>query len=209
MYVIELKTTHQYWKSGKFIKNLANATKYKSETAANTAIARLVKTHGRAWNLKKSDLITLNINPKGRKMKFKKGSKAARDHMAKLRAMRGKKKRTKKKATRSRTKKVATKKRATNPRRKVSRVGRARTKRYLVFKCKGNEVYFLALTTEGKLRWTLTRGDTVQFESSAAATRVAKGLPARFVPSAWKVGVVDTNADIPSIIDHCHNRGKD
>lgn len=142
--------------------------------------------------------------------RFKKGSKAAKDYMAKLRAKRGKKKRAKKARRRAAPRHKVTKKRATNPHRKVGRVGSRKSKRYLIFKCKGNEVYFLALTTEGKLRWTLTKGDTVQFESSAQATKVAKGLPASKIGSgAWKLGVVDTNADIPSIIEHCAGRGKD
>lgn len=113
--------------------------------------------------------------------------------------MRGKKK-TKKKATR---RKVATKKRAANP-----RARRTGPSYYQIFKCHGtnaNMIHFLAMTTDGKIRWTSTRGDTVRWQSKAEATKIAKRLAKGRRLSGYHVGVVGSSTGIGTIATECRN----
>ena len=98
-YVVELRSTHQYWKSGKFVKNLSDATKYKNEVAANRAIGTLLKKYAKPWGLDADDLMTVKINPSKRKSTVKKRRTPAQIAATKKLVAYNKKKRPSKKRT--------------------------------------------------------------------------------------------------------------
>jgi hypothetical protein len=157
----------------------------------------------------------LLTNPKGRKkMAKKKRSKKqlANDkrlgRMAKARAKKkyggkvAKRKRAAGRKKYTRTKRVAKTRR--NPKRKTPIFAH---RMWNIFKCRGNSVHFLALNTEGKIRWTLTRGDTVTWKMKSIAEKVAKKLAGNRKYSNFQIGLANQNQSVPQIAAAC-KKGK-
>lgn len=81
---------------------------------------------------------------------------------------------------------------------------------YNIFKCKGNEVYFLrgfsyegTRKAGGNPRWSLTRGDAAKYRYEHEAKSVATWAFVR----GWQIGVVEKGTRITEIIAAC-KRGK-
>jgi hypothetical protein len=83
------------------------------------------------------------------------------------------------------------KRRSKNPRKAAPRV-------YVVFKAKGHDVRFLTMRGP-QVGWTLTRGDTVQWQDKKRAFRVAQYLSRKGSPD-WRFGVSRRDAHIDSIV---------
>lgn len=130
---------------------------------------------------------------KGNPMKLKKGSKAAKDRMAELRAMQGKKRRKKT------TKKRATKR---NPAKVTTRAATKRTSFFFVAKCKGADIWYLALMGSGKFRWYPTRGDALRFPTQKVAERVAS-MVAKRLPPEWSVFVAPDRMTFNALLKAC------
>ena len=81
--------------------------------------------------------------------------------------------------------------RAVNPRRTSA------PRIYVVFKAKGHDVRFLTMRGP-QVGWTLTRGDTVQWQDKKRAFRVAQYL-ARKGGSEWQYGVTRRDANVATI----------
>ena len=73
---------------------------------------------------------------------------------------------------------------------------------YQIFKCKGNEIYWLRGFTADKSepRFTLTRGDAARYESQKQAKFIAETMRNL---QGWKVGVVKKGQSLQSIRDAC------
>lgn len=136
---------------------------------------------------------------KGNPTKKKTARRKKRRTPAQIRATKklvalNRKKRGKKKATRRKT--TARKR---NPRRPVTSASRW----YQIFKCKGNSVHFAAMSTDGKLRWTLTRRDTVRFASKAEAAKIARRLAKSRKAAGFYLGVAAHNTSTAAIVSEC------
>lgn len=129
-----------------------------------------------------------------KKARFKKGSKAAKDYMAKIRAKRGKKTR------RKTTKKTVT--RVKNPAKVKTRKATARSSFFFVFKCKGYDVWYLSMMASGKFRWFPTRGDALRFPTQKLAARVA-GMLAKRLSEDWLVYVAPDRMTHSAIVKQC------
>jgi hypothetical protein len=149
-------------------------------------------------------------NPKRRKTMRKKKRSAkqlANDRrlgrMAKARAKKKRggrrKKNTHKKTWRRSTPKKVARRRANPKAKRKTTAGRW----YQIFKCKGASVHFLALTTAGKIRWTLTRGDTVRWSSKSEATKIARRIAKSRKLSGFYIGVAGSNTSASAIVTEC------
>lgn len=212
-------------KKGRPKKELVNLTKHAAHRAAR-AYSKAFGSGAHAWQeiFSDSDLnkaakylydsweeeSDVKRNPKRKKTMRKKKRSAkqlANDRrlgrMAKARAKAKRGGRRKKTVRKKNThRKIARKKNVHATRRKkVRRTSAGRW--YQIFKCKGSSVHFLALTTLGKLRWTLTRGDTIRWSSKSEATKIAKRLARGRTLSGFHVGVAASSDSASTIAAFC------
>ena len=72
-----------------------------------------------------------------------------------------------------------------------------------IFKCKGNEVYWLKGFAIDKPRWTLTRGDAARYQYDHEARKIAEYA---YKPG-WQIGAAEKGSRVADIIKSC-KKGK-
>jgi hypothetical protein len=138
-------------------------------------------------------------NPKGkRKMAKKKRSakQLANDkRLGRMAKARAKKKRggRRKVAKRKVTKRRVVRKR--NPKRTT----RTKSRLQIVFKCKGNAIYFLTLRA-AKIGWTKTKGDAIFFNTKAQARHTAQNVT---VPRDWSLAIAPSHLPAAGLVADC------
>jgi hypothetical protein len=68
-----------------------------------------------------------------------------------------------------------------------------------IFKCKGNEVYWLKGFAIDKPRWTLTRGDAARYQYDHQARKIAEYA---YKPG-WQIGAAEKGSRVADIIKSC------
>ncbi len=113
--------------------------------------------------------------------------------MAKARAKKKRGGRRKKVAKRKVTKRRVVRKR--NPKRTT----RAKSHLQIIFKCKGNAIYFLTLRA-AKLGWTKTKSDAIFFSTKAQARHTAQNVT---VPRDWSLAIAPSNLPAAGLVADC------
>jgi hypothetical protein len=139
-------------------------------------------------------------NPKMAKKRRTAKQKAATRKLVAFNKKRRGKKTTRRKNTHRRkvAKRKVTKRRVVR-KRNPKRTTRAKSHLQIVFKCKGNAIYFLTLRA-AKLGWTKTKSDAIFFSTKAQARHTAQNVT---VPRDWSLAIAPSNLPAAGLVADC------
>ena len=90
-------------------------------------------------------------------------------------------------------------------RRNPKRAAVKKSRLFIIFKCKGKSVSFLAMRS-GKPGWSFTRGDSPRFGSKKVAAANARYMAKKRGIAGWNIGVTSESTTTPQIIAHCSGK---